>query len=152
MSLITLLTSCGKKESAVAVQEIQGSDPITSTDVNTFVGVYDLIRMDTENCGASIQIIKLCEGLQLRSNNLGPEQFCNINKGEIRTGDNRSSTIVTLEANVLKSVVSIFDERSTPPGSVKLMFTNTLTLDGAGNLLKVSDLKSRKSRCLYQKR
>ena len=153
LSFVTLVSSCGKSNDSVVSGQVTGNGTLTTNGtIDSFEGVYDLIRMDTEDCEGSIELIKKCEGLQLRHNRLETENFCNINKGELKTGDNRSSTKVTLLDNVLKSVVLIFDERSIPAGKVKSTFTNTLTLDSEGNLLKVSDLKNRKSRCLYQKR
>jgi hypothetical protein len=152
LSLVLLLSACGKKDNAENLSEVKGDNPISIGDVDSFIGAYDLIRMDTEDCGASLQIIKVCDGLQVRSNNLGNQSFCNINKGEIRTADNRSSTTNTYEDNILKSEIFIFDERSTPPGGVKEIFTNTLSIDANGNLLKLADLKTGKSSCLYQKR
>jgi hypothetical protein len=153
LSLITLLSACGKKESAPVPEVVTGKDPLTTIiDIDSLVGTYDLIREDAGECGTSIQLNKRCEGIQLIDRETGNESFCNINLGEITTGDNRSSTNVTLEENVLKSVVLIFDERSTPPRNVKEIFTNSITLDEDGNIFKVSDLRNKKSSCLYQKR
>ncbi|MBC7428174.1 MAG: hypothetical protein H7336_06155 [Bacteriovorax sp.] len=152
MTLVTILSACGKKESTVAPAELKGSDPLTVTGVESFVGDYDLIRMDTEDCGAGLQIIKLCEGVQVRNNHSAAESFCNINKGEIKTGDNRSSKNVTFEGNVIKSVALIFDERSTPPGKVKQTLISILTLEADGTLRKLSDSKAGQSSCVYQKR
>ena len=159
LSLITLLSACGKKDNTPApaaapgtTEVVKAIEPVKVVEAETFEGVYDLVEMETGDCDASIQLIKRCEGLQLQGNNFKHEEFCNINKGVLKTGDNRSSTNVTLEGNVLKSVVLIFDERLTPPENVKNTFTNTLTLEANGKLQKLSDLKSRKSSCHYQKR
>lgn len=160
LSLITLLSACGKKANTPAAAAASGTtevvvkavEPVKVVEPETFEGVYDLVEIETGDCDASIQLIKRCEGLQLQGNNFKHEEFCNINKGELKTGDNRSSTNVTLEGNVLKSVVLIFDERLTAPDNVKNTYTNTLTLEFSGKLQKLSDLKSRKSNCHYQKR
>lgn len=152
LSLATLLSACGKKESTEAVTEIKGSDPLTVADIDSFVGVYDLVRMDSEDCAASLQIIKLCGGVQVRNNHSASLSFCNVNKGAIITGDNRSSKNVTLEANVVKLVSLVFDERSTPPGKVKQKTTDSLTLEAGGVLRKFSDSKALQSLCFYQKR
>ena len=156
MSLLILASSCGKKENTAAVSEATGISPIdvtiVSLSLDSLEGVYDLISTDAEDCGASIQIIKRCEGVQVRNNNLRNESYCNVNKGEIKTGDNRSSTTVSLESNLLKSVVLIFDERSTPPGKVKQVLTSSLSMDENGNLLKIAESQAGKSKCLYQKR
>ncbi|MBC7714019.1 MAG: hypothetical protein H7177_11815 [Rhizobacter sp.] len=149
MSLAAILSACGKKESAATATEIKGSDPLTVTSVDSFVGDYDLVRMDTDDCGASLQIVKLCDGVQVRNNHSASESFCNINKGEIVTGDNRSSKNVTLDGNVIKSVSLIFDERSVPPGKVKQTVISLLTLGADGSLRKFTDGKSS---CFYQKR
>lgn len=150
MSLGIVLCACGKKEIAQPVQEIKGNDPLTEFNIDSFVGNFDLINTESGDCAASMQIIKVCEGVQARNNHLASQSFCNINKGEISTGDKRSSTTVTLEANVIKSVSLIFDERSTPPGRVKQVVTNSLTFEEGGNLRKISE--SKQSNCLYQKR
>lgn len=153
LGLLTLLLACGKKDNAPDAEVVTGKDPLTTIiDIDSLVGAYDLIRTDAGECGTSIQLNKRCEGIQLIDRETGNESFCNVNLGEITSGDNRSSATVTLEANVLKSIVLIFDERSTPPGSVKEIFTNSITLDEDGNIFKVSDLRNKKSSCLYQKR
>ena len=151
MSLAIVLSACGKKDSSQALQqEVKVNDPLTVFNIDSFVGNYDLINTERGDCAASMQIIKLCEGVQARNNHLASQAFCNINKGELSTADNRSSTTVTLEANVIKSIQSIYDERSTPPGNVKQVITNTLTIEGDGNLRSLSD--SKQNNCLYLKR
>lgn len=157
MSLVTILSACGKKEGVAVLTEIKGSDPLNeeiggSTEstikVDNFIGVYDLVGIDEGDCGASLQIINLCGGVQVRNNHFATESFCNINKGEVITGDNRSSKNVTMEANVIKSVSLLFDERSTPPGRVKQTLISILTLEADGTLRKLKQTSS----CLYQKR
>ena len=152
MCLALVLSACGKKDGVAPVTEIKGVDPITVMSAESFVGEYDLINMDSEDCGASLQIIKLCEGVQVRNNHSASESFCNINKGEIKTGDNRSSKNVTLEGNVIKLVALIFDERSTPPGKVKQTTVSILTLEADGTLRRLKDSTAGQSSCLYQKR
>ena len=151
LSLGLMLSACGKNnENGPAVQEINGSDPLTTFSIDSFVGNYDLVNAESGDCAASMQIIKICEGVQARNNHLASQSFCNVNKGEVHTGDKRSSTTVTLEGNVIKSVSLIFDERSTPPGRVKQVVTNTLAIEADGLLRKISD--SKQSHCLFQKR
>lgn len=138
--MIALFTACGKNNSVIS--GVSGTSVLTASNTNSalnnFEGVYDLIAMRTEDCAASIQLVRECNGLKLLSNHLGPEEFCNINRGEMRNATN-----VTLEGNVLKSVVRV---------APQLIFTNTLTLNSDGTMTKISNLKSRESRCLYQKR
>lgn len=138
--VMLIIASCGKsnKVNSGTVAEIKSTNTITS-DFSHFVGNYDLIRMNSEDCGASIQLVRECNGLKLLSNHLGPEEFCNINKGRIK------NTTVTLVSNVLKSEVVVSDRE-------RMNFTNTLTFNDDGTLSKISNLKSRMSRCLYQKR
>lgn len=156
ISLLSLVSSCGSKKTAEAAKEVKGTEPIVVTDeiltLEALEGEYDLLRADTENCGAAITIIKRCEGVQVRNSNFRHESYCNVNRGEIKTGDNRSSTTVTLEAKKLKTVSLIFDERSTPPGKVKQTFESSLSFDENGDLLKVADLSAGKTICLYKKR
>ncbi|MDO9181811.1 MAG: hypothetical protein Q7U04_05355 [Bacteriovorax sp.] len=150
---ISFLLACGKTN-RINTAETSGINNISNKSVanfSNFEGTYDLIRMDSNDCGASIQIVRDCDGLMLLSNHLGPEEFCNINKGEF------NSTIVTLSRNELKSTVNILDngrsgrnDPRNPQGHVS--FTNTLTLNSDNTLVKISNLKSRMSRCIYLKR
>ncbi|MBY0412543.1 MAG: hypothetical protein K2Q18_00185 [Bdellovibrionales bacterium] len=150
LSLVAMLSGCGKSENSVT--EVRGGESLSTFDLDSLVGSYDILRTDSDDCSASLRIVKVCDGIQVRGSNSINQSFCNINKGEIKTGDNRGATTVTLETNVLKSVSLLFDERSTPPGNVKQVSTNILTLDSEGNLLKLAELKTGKSSCLYQKR
>ena len=143
-----LMVSYGKTNTINTNATVNGVNGIntntTLTALSSFEGNYDLIRMGSNDCGASIQLIRDCNGLMLLSNNhMGAEEFCNINRGQ-----NRNSAIVTLEGNVIKSVVSMGER----PGQFQVSYTNTLTLNSDGTLVKISNLKSRESRCLYQKR
>jgi hypothetical protein len=147
-------TSCGKSNKVNTNAEISATSGLNlySTALTNFEGNYDLIKMGSEDCGASVRIVRDCEGLKLLSNHLGPEEFCNINKGEIK------STTVTLQGNELKSVLNVFDNdqsdgRIDPRNSQnRISFTNTLTLNSDRTLVKISHLKSRTSRCVYLKR
>jgi hypothetical protein len=154
--LITIVfSSCGKSNN-INSTETSGTSGFNtySNALANFEGNYDLISMGSDDCGASIQIIRDCDGLKLLSNHLGPEEFCNINKGEMR------STIVTLQANELKSVVNVDandrdnrNQRNDPRNPQnRVRFTNTLTLYKDRTLVKISNLKSRTSRCVYLKR
>ncbi len=187
ISLLSLLiTSCGKSKNAVnSGSTTSGTGTTTAIEkapMADFEGVYDLIRMDSEDCGANIRIVNQCNGYMLLSNHLGPEEFCNVNKGEyVFNSDNNDrnppnpdrnppnpdrnppnpdrnppnpdrnpppttrvqKAVVTQEGNLLRSVITL---------SQNVSFTNTLTLNNDGTLIKVSNLKSRNSRCVYQKR
>jgi hypothetical protein len=147
-----LLISCGKSNQvATGNNSVTGNNSIEVSSSN-FIGIYDLVRMESDDCGASIRIVADCNGVKLLSNNLGPEEFCNINLGEsiIR---NRTSTTVTQQGNQLQSIVRILEDGRNSPGRPQITFSNTLTLSDDGNTLaKISNLKSRVSRCLYQKR
>ncbi|MFA6236704.1 MAG: hypothetical protein WC635_05195 [Bacteriovorax sp.] len=133
-----LALSCGKTNKVNTNGET-GTINTISTNFTQFEGNYDLIRMKSEDCGASIQIVRECNGLMLLSNHLGPEEFCNINQGTIK---NRT---VTLRGNELKSVMSVSEND-------RINFSSTLTLNNDGTLAKISNFKSRQSRCLYLKR
>jgi hypothetical protein len=162
LSLIAL-ASCGKtnKVNTGATTSTSGTSTYsvpTNAAITDFEGTYDIIRMQSNDCGASIQLVRDCDGLKLLSNNnMGAEEFCNINRGERRNQrDNFLSTTVTLEGNVLRAVTTLRSmpgpgERQDPRDS-QVNFTNTLTLNSDGTLTKISHLKSRESRCLYQKR
>lgn len=168
ISLVSLMaSSCGKSKNNVnsgTVATTSGSSTIQPAALVDFEGVYDLVRMDSEDCGASIRIVNQCNGYMLLSNNLGPEEFCNINKGEFALGNDNNDrnpplpdrnppnpdrnpppqkALVTQEGNLLKSIITL---------SPAVSFTNTLSLNEDGRLIKVSNLKSRQSRCIYQKR
>ncbi len=150
MSLGIVLSACGKNESSQASQEIKGNDPLSEFSIESFTGNFDLISTESGECAASMQIIKVCEGVQARNNHLASHSFCHINKGELVSGDKRSATTVTFEARAIKSTSLIFDGRSSPPGRVKQVVTNTLSFEKDGNLRFASD--SKQSICLYQKR
>lgn len=136
--LSLLLSSCGKTnvvKTSAAATTIQNIETQTNNFSN-FEGTYDLIHLRTGDCGASIQLVRECQGLKLLSNNMGPEDFCNINKPGV-------GAVNTIEGNILKSVVTISNE---------IKFTKTLTLRNNGILEKISQQKSGNSHCLYQKR
>jgi hypothetical protein len=130
--------------------------PVPANLVN-FEGNYDIVRMDSSDCGAAIRIERLCNGYRLLSNNSNPEDFCNVNRGEMRlNGNDRNppnpdrnppppdsgAVVVTQEANQLRSVVRV----------ANMAFTNTLVLESNGVLTKMSNLKGRQSRCVFLKR
>jgi hypothetical protein len=159
---VIAVVSCGSKNN----NAVDSGSPATTSGTNSldtttavvpaalanFEGNYDIVRMDSHDCGAAIRIERICNGYRLLSNTSNnAEDFCNINKGEMRfvRGDETrnppnpdSAIVVTQEANQLKSVVRISN----------MAFTNTLTLENNGVLTKVTNLKSRTSRCVFQKR
>lgn len=168
---VLAVVSCGSK-SQNTVNSGSGAAGVTETPVTTgtsgldtpvpanlvnFEGNYDIVRMDSSDCGAAIKIERLCNGYRLISNNSNPEDFCNVNRGEVRVNRDEgrnppnpdrnppppdSAVVVTQEANQLKSVVRV----------ANMAFTNTLVLESNGILTKVSNLKSRTSRCVFLKR
>jgi hypothetical protein len=167
--ILAFLISCGKSPNQVssATSDTSGNNTIVASAVS-FEGVYDLREANSQDCGASIRIVKECNGYKLLSNNLGPEEFCNVNKGEFR-GDNGTDRnppppdrnppppdrvdptrprgeaplmVVTQNGNELKSVVKV---------SERVSYSNTLTLRDV-LLTKVSQLKSRNVRCVFEKR
>ena len=169
ISLISLaVSSCGNSKNNVnsgSTTATSGSSTIEPAPLVDFEGVYDLVKMDSDDCGASVRMVNQCNGYKLLSNHLGPEDFCNINKGEFSLNNDGSDRnpplpdrnppnpdrnppvsqkmVVTQEGNTLKSTVSL---------GQNIFFTNTLTLQSDGVLIKISNLKSRTSRCIYQKR
>lgn len=158
---VVAVVSCGSKNNnAVNSGSVSagsnGLNVVPAKMVN-FEGTYDIVKMDSYDCGAAIRIERVCNGYRLLSNiSNGAEDFCNVNRGEMRISyDDRnppnpdrnppppdSGVIVTQEANQLKSVVRV----------ANMAFTNVLTLENNGILTKVSNLKSRTSRCIFQKR
>lgn len=138
--LAMLAASCGKTNK-VNTNANAESETINTVSANLaqFEGNYDLIRMRSDDCGASIQIVRECNGLMLLSNHLGPEEFCNINQGTFK------NKTVTLRGNELKSVMTVSENS-------RINFNSTLTLTSDGTLAKISNLKGRQSRCLYLKR
>ncbi len=162
LSVLAVCASCGKSSNKVNSGNVSETTALVPAALVNFEGNYDLIDMRTEDCGAALTITRVCNGYRLESNNrMGAEDFCNINaEGETERNPpnpdrnppnpdrnppnpDRSVPVVTQNGNVLKSVVKI---------SSNISFTNTLTLNTDGVLVKVSDLKSRTSRCMYQKR
>lgn len=139
--LLSTLVSCGKANKVNTGETNVASGVHSYTNgINQFEGNYDLIKMGSDDCGASIRIVKDCEGLMVLSNNHDrPEEFCHINKGKFK------STTVTLTGNELKAMTEVSAEKA-------IIFTNTLTLNSDNTLYKISNLKSRKSRCVYLKR
>ena len=148
-SLMTILVSCGNSNKlSSAPATTSGTSPIVTADVN-FEGSYDIIRMETNDCGASIQITQECGGYRLHSNiNPRIEEFCNINRnlpGSVTPPPDRDGKVsVTQEGNQLKAVVRIGRNQE---------ITNTLTLNNNGILVKSLDFpNNRRSRCIFQKR
>lgn len=163
LSLTAMIASCGssgpgdnKVNSGVAVA---GSEGLGIGALVNFTGEYDILRKDTSDCSNQIRIVSECSGFKVMSSGLNPaEEFCHVNQGMVRTEDrnppnpdrrppnpdgNNETKTVTLEGNVLKSELRL---------SPRVVFTNTLTMNDNGVLVKVSNLKSRTSRCVYQKR
>ena len=162
---IVAAVSCGSKNNNSVDSGLASTGPksvsVLTSNLVDFEGSYDIVRMDTPDCGAAIRIERACNGYRLLSNITdNAEDFCNVNKGEMRVTRNPpnpdrnppnpdrnppnpdGAVVVTQEANELKSIVKI----------ANLAFTNTLTLNPNGILTKVSNLKSRFSRCVFQKR
>ncbi|MBC7715110.1 MAG: hypothetical protein H7177_17325 [Rhizobacter sp.] len=159
----TFAVSCGKKSNNVnsATDTISGSNGLgLSTDaLVNFPGEYEIVSMSSSACSATLRIENFCNG-GVRVLTLGynaPEEFCNINRGEFRTADrdprnpgrnppnpdrNQEIQNVTMNGNQVTSTLKISDHIS---------FTNTMILESNGRLTKVSDLKSRKSTCVYRK-
>lgn len=138
LALLLLASSCGKTnvvKTGTAAPTIENLETVNS-NFSKFEGTYDLIQMRLGDCGASIQIVPECSGLKLLSNNTGPEDFCNINRGG-------GSITNTIEGNTLKSVVTISND---------IRFTKTLALRNNGILEKISQQKGRNSHCIYLKR
>lgn len=165
LCLSALAVSCGSKGNKVnSTATVSGSEGLEIGALTNFTGEYDILRKDSPDCSNSIRIVSECSGLKILSNGFNAaEEFCNINKGAFRAnrGDiddrnppnpdrnppnpdnNGEMKTVTLEGNVLRSELRI---------SPRVAFTNTLTMNDNGVLVKVSNLKSRNSRCVYQKR
>lgn len=159
LSLVTVLASCGK-DNKVSTEQLYGSGTGASSGTNglevgningvNFEGNYDVVRMDSPECGASIRIERVCNGYRLLSNNTDAAQdFCNVNRGEsklVRPDRNPpnpdGSVVVTQSANQLKAVVRV-NQRT---------YTNVLTLENNGILVQDSNFKTRNGHCVFQKR
>jgi hypothetical protein len=163
------VVSCGSNNNnqvnSGAGKSASGSEGIeTPSTVINFEGSYDIRRdAPNDNCPASINITRGCNGYILSSNTNMKEDFCNVNKGA-RTEDRNPpnpdrnppnpdrnppnpdsgrNIVVTQQANQLKAVVRIG----------QIVYTNSLTLDKGTYLTKVTDYKSRSNaRCFFEKR
>jgi len=169
IAILAGLVSCGKNNLVSSGSTVNGNTNLEVTS-KSFEGNYDLIESNSSDCASAIQIVRECRGFKLMSNSMGPEEFCNVNLGEqnsvVRNDPNRpppppdrrpppppdrtppggevnpTSTVVTLEGNQLKSIVKL---------GPNIAFSNTLILNQS-KLLKLTNLKSRSSRCLFEKR
>ena len=140
-------TSCGSKNN----NQVNSGDQLAkakneSIEVANFEGVYDL-RGDQiiENCPASINIIRECDGYILKSNTTDEnEDFCNVNVNRRPPSpDGAKKAVVTQEGNQLTSVLEVGQN----------IYTNSLTLEESIYLTKVSNYKGRNSvRCYFEKR
>lgn len=161
---VVAVVSCGSKnnnavDSGKGTTNTSGNNAVVPSALVNFEGNYDIVRMDTSDCGSAIRIEQACNGYRLLSNiTNNAEDFCNVNKGAMSVNGDQDrnppnpdrnppnpdspAMVVTQEANQLRSVVRV----------ANMDFTNTLTLDNNGILTKVSNLKSRVSRCVFQKR
>lgn len=163
-AVLALSLSCGKSSNKVNSGSVSGSNTITPGALVNFEGNYDLVEMKSADCGAAVQIVRECNGYRLLSNNrMGAEDFCNVNKSgdtddrnppnpdrnppnpdrNPPNPDRNNPPVVTQKGNILTSTVRLNE---------RVAFTNTLTLENTGVMTKVSNLKSRTSRCIYQKR
>ena len=159
--LSALAVSCGSKNNTVnsASPNASGSEGLEIGALTAnFTGEYDILRKDSQDCSNTIRIVSECNGLRIVSNGFNaPEEFCNINRGAQRSTrnnghnsnpplpdrDNGEIQIVTLNGNTVSSELRINE---------RISFTNSLTMNPNGVLVKISNLKSRTSRCIYQKR
>lgn len=155
LSVVAVVSSCGKQNN-VNSGDTAGNNGLVASNVVNFEGNYDIVKMSSYDCGASLTIVKECNGYIVRNNvSRNAEDFCNVNKGEQRLGSNDRNppppdrippspdgVVVTQQANELKSVVRVGN----------MAFTNTLTLESNGQLRKISNLKSRNIQCIFQKR
>lgn len=166
---VVAVVSCGSKNqnqvNSGSGSSNSGTNGIETLPANTpvnFEGSYDIRRdAPNDNCPASINITRGCNGYILSSNTNQKEDFCNVNVG-LRTDDRNPpnpdrnppnpdrnppnpdrSVVVTQQANQLKAVVRIGQN----------VYTNSLTLDKNTYLTKVTDYKSRSNaRCFFEKR
>lgn len=160
------VVSCGSKNNnqvnSGSAKPTSGTDglevnPPTPSSVVNFEGSYDIRRdAPNDNCPASINITRGCNGYILSSNTNQKEDFCNINKGARNLDrnppnpdrnppnpDGSRNVEVTQQANQLRAVVRIGQN----------VYTNSLTLDNNTYLTKVTDYKSKSNaRCFFEKR
>lgn len=138
-----VVISCGSKNNnqvnSGAAPTDSNIDGLEVFPVN-FEGSYDIRNgQPAENCPASINITKGCDGFILTSNTNQKEDFCNVNTNTA----NSNKVVVTLQDNQLKAVVRVGQN----------VYSNTLTLDKNRYLTKVTDYKSRSNlRCVFEKR
>jgi hypothetical protein len=155
--LALLIIGCGKLNK-LSSSTVSGSNSYDtySTTINQFLGNYDLIEKGAFDCGASIQILQECDGFKLLSNSSAPEDYCNINKGEVRF------KTVTFQNNEIKSISHLHnnfgpkdshDRRLIlPPPRISNDLINSLVLNKDGTLIKSIAITNRISRCTYLKR
>jgi hypothetical protein len=152
-----LIIACGKLNK-ISSSTVSGSNSYdaNSTTINQFLGNYDLIDKGSFDCGASIQIIQECDGFKLLSNSSAPEDYCNINKGEIRF------KTVTFQNNEIKSISHLHNNfglrvpndnsSRSYPTRISNDLINSLVLNKDGTLIKSIAITNRISRCTYLKR
>ncbi|MBY0415763.1 MAG: hypothetical protein K2Q18_16435 [Bdellovibrionales bacterium] len=140
--VISTLASCGKSNK-VNSGEISGTDPLKGPMAN-FTGDYKAFSISSNDCAYTIRIVQDCNGYKLfNGNGLGVQEFCNVNLGATRGPDNsfNDSLVVTQKGSQLQSTLTM-GQRT---------FTHTLTIDVNGKLTKVENLKSRETRCIYER-
>lgn len=162
---VVAVVSCGSKNNnsvdsgSVANTGTNSLDTgVIPSNLVNFEGEYYTVNQGNPDCGSLVAIERACNGYRFHSNvSNNAEDFCNVNKGEMRINREEgrnppnpdrnppnpdSAVVVTQQANQLRATVRIANRS----------FTNTMTLEGNGILTKVTDLKSRSSRCVFQKR
>jgi hypothetical protein len=165
--LVLTVVSCGKTNiisTKAPIVNAHNNSLTTSTTTTTaslsvasFIGNYDLVEQAQLHCGASLQIIKGCDGIKLLTNHREEEErFCDINKGEL------DYTNTTLIGNQIKQTsISKINERhqeerrhSHDHDEIRQQFiTHTLTLSPEGVLEEEITTKGQQTeRCVYFKR
>jgi hypothetical protein len=181
-TIALMVSSCGKSNGVSSGSSNSGINNLGTARISLgktveFEGVYDLIKIEDGNCGASIRIIKECGGYRVLSNHTTKaEDFCNISRNtqpaptSVNPPPDRDSHTPPPDRDSLTPPPDR-DNLNPPPDRdgqlvvtqegnllrsvIKFgarIFSNTLTLNENGILTKVSVLKTRKNSCVFQKR
>jgi hypothetical protein len=163
--LLLTVVSCGKKNIITSNAPVVNSHnnalatkTVTPTNLTTarFIGNYDLVEQAQPRCGASLQIIKGCDGIKLLTNHREEEEhFCDINKGEL---DDMNTTLLgnqIKQTSFSKVIERHQEERKHSHDNNEIRqqsITHTLTLSPEGVLEEEITTKGQTERCVYFKR
>jgi hypothetical protein len=170
--LVLTVVSCGKTNiisTKAPIVNAHNNSLTTSTTATTaslsvasFIGNYDLVEQEQLNCGASLQIIKGCDGIKLLTNHREEEEerFCDINKGEL---DYTNTTLIGNQITQISNAKVIerkheerhFEERKHNRDNNEIRqqsITHILKLSPEGVLEEEVITNGQSKKCFYFKR